>query len=320
MNSHGKSETTRTEITHVGVDVSKHHLDVHIPGLPARRDQNTAGGIAALIDVLKTLPCPRVICEATGGYERALAASVLDAGLEACIVQPSRVRHLALAEGLLAKTDRIDAALLSRFGEKLQPRSEIAADPDAVRLREMLEMRRVLVDLITTTTGNRLELAQGYLREHLEAQLAGFKTSLEEVERDIATHLKTSPDLSAKADRLQQLKGVGPVLAATLPAYVPELGKVGDKTLASLAGVAPHPRDSGQTSRRRRVRGGRAVVRHVLYMAAVSAARSNAVLKEFYQRLRQEKGKPAKLALVAVMRKMLGVLNRLVADPQFTLA
>lgn len=319
MNSHSKPETTRTEITHVGVDVSKHHLDVHIPGRPARRDPNTAEGIAALIGALKALPHPRVICEATGGYEHGLATSVLDAGVEVSIVQPGRVRHLALAEGLLAKTDRIDAALLSRFGEKLQPRCEVAADPDAVRLREMLEMRRVLVDLVTIT-GNRLELARGYLREHLEVQLAGFKTSLEGVEGDIASHMKNSPDLSAKAARLQQLKGVGPVLAATLLAHVPELGKVGDKTLASLVGVAPHPRDSGMTSRTRRVRGGRAVVRHVLYMAAVSAARSNEVLKVFYRRLRQEKGKPAKLALVAVMRKMLGVLNRLIADPQFTLA
>lgn len=319
MNSHSKSETTRTEITHVGVDVSKHHLDVHIPGRPARRDPNTEAGIAALIGVLESLPHPRVICEATGGYEHCLATSVLHAGLEVCIVQPARVRHLALAEGLLAKTDRIDAALLSRFGEKLQPRCEVAPDPDAVRLREMLEMRRVIVDLVSET-GNRLELARGYLREHLEAQLAGFKATLEGVESDIANHLKSSPVLSARAARLQELKGAGPVLAATLLAYVPELGKVGDKTLASLVGVAPHPRDSGMTSRTRRVRGGRAVVRHVLYMAAVSAARYNEVLKAFYQRLRHEKGKPAKLALVAVMRKMLGVLNRLLADPQFTLA
>ena len=251
--------------------------------------------------------------------ERRLAAELAGAGHAVAVVNPRQARDFARALGELAKTDRIDAVLLSRFGEKLQPRCEVAADPDAVRLREMLEMRRVLVDLITTT-GNRLELARGYLREHLEAQLAGFKTSLEGVEGDIASHLGTSPELSAKAERLQQLKGVGPVLAATLLAYVPELGKVGDKTLASLVGVAPHPRDSGMTNRTRRVRGGRAVVRHVLYMAAVSAARSNQVLKVFYRRLRQDKGKPAKLALVAVMRKMLGVLNRLLADPQFSLA
>lgn len=312
-------ETTRTEIIHVGVDVSKHHLDVHIPGCPARRDPNTASGIAALIAALKAHPHPRVICEASGGYERGLTLALLDAGTDVCVVQPGRVRHLALAEGLLAKTDRIDAELLSRFGRKLEPRCEVAPDPDAVRLREMLEMRRVLVDHITGT-GNRLELARGYLREHLEVQLAGFKASLLGVEGDIANHLKNSAALSAKAKRLQQLKGAGPVLAATLLAYVPELGHVGDKTLASLIGVAPHPRDSGMTSRARRVRGGRAVVRHVLYMAAVAAARSNEVLKVFYRRMRQEKGKPAKLALVAVMRKMLCVLNRLIADPQFTLA
>ncbi len=312
-------ETTRTEITHVGVDVSKHHLDVHIPGCPPRRDPNTAAGIAALVAALGTHPHPRVICEASGGYEGALGRALLDARIEVCVVQPGRVRHLALAEGLLAKTDRLDAELLSRFGRKLEPRCETAPDPDAVRLREMLETRRVLVDLVTATV-NRLELARGYLREHLQAQLDGFKASLKSVGKDISAHLEGSAALSAKAARLQQLKGAGPVLAATLLAYVPEMGKVGDKTLASLIGVAPHPRDSGTKSGVRRVRGGRAAVRHVLYMAAVTAARSNQVLKDFYRRLREEKGKPAKLALVAVMRKMLCVLNRLIADPRFVLA
>lgn len=319
MNSHRKSETTHPESTYIGIDVSKHHLDVFIPGAPKRRDPNTPKGRADLLGALKGVAHPRMVCEATGGYEQALVVACFTAGIEVSVVQPGRVRHFALAEGLLAKTDAIDARLLARYGEKMRPRCEVPTQPDAVRLRQMVEMRRVLVELITQTS-NRLELAQGYLCEGLQAQLDGFKSSLARVNADIHAHLESSATLRAKAARLRQLKGAGPVLTATLLAYVPELGSVSDKTLASLVGVAPYARDSGNTSRRRYVRGGRGAVRRALYMAAVIAVRHNPILKDFYTRLRHQSGKPAKVALVAVMRKMLSVLNRLIADPQFSLA
>lgn len=319
MNSHCKNEMTLPHITFVGIDVSKLHLDSFIPGAPARRDPQTPAGHADLIAALRQIPHPRVICEATGGYEQTLAATLMAAGIEVCIVQPGRVRHFAFAEGLLAKTDRIDAELLSRFGQKIQPRCEIPADPDAVRLRQILETRRILVVLITDM-GNRLELAQGYLREEIESQLASFKVRLAKVEADLDEHIRTAAALKSKNQRLQEVKGVGPVLAATLLAYVPELGHISDKTLSALVGVAPHPHDSGNLRGKRRVRGGRANVRKVLYMAAVASVRFNPILKAFYSRLRNQAGKPAKVALVAVMRKLLGVLNRLIADPDFSLA
>jgi transposase len=166
----------------------------------------------------------------------------------------------------------------------------------------------------------RLELSKGYLREEIEAQLASLKIRQAKIEADLTEHFRACEEIKAKSDRLQTVKGVGPVLAATLLAYVPELGKVEDKVLSSLIGVAPHPHDSGDKKGRRCIQGGRGNVRKVLYMAAVSAVRSNQILKKFYQRLRTEGCKQPKVALVAVMRKLLRVLNLLMADPTFSLA
>lgn len=319
MNSHCKMETTRAQSNFIGIDVSKRHLDIHMPGSCATRYDNTPEAVERFMDALRvSFPDAHVVCEATGGYERQLVRSLLAAGINISVVQPGRVRHFALAEGLLAKTDRIDAALIARFGEKINPRPEVAPDPDAVRLREMLEARRALVDVITETNA-RLELAEGYLAEQLGHTLDSLEKQRDRIEQDIDKHTRASETLKARSRRMQELKGVGPVLSGTLMAYVPELGKVSDKTLASLVGVAPHPHDSGTAKGRRSIRGGRSQVRHVLYMAAVAAARSNTILKAFYERLRG-KGKSAKVALVAVMRKMLSVLNRLIADPKFSLA
>jgi len=318
MNSHRKNEMAEPPVNFVGLDVSKATLDSFATGGKPRVDDNTPQGHAALIKYLRRLQNPRVICEASGGYERALVAALLSAGIGVCVVPPGRVRHFAHAEGLLAKTDRIDAALLARYGEKIRSPLELPADPSAVRLREMLDYRRILSDR-RVATASQLALAQGYLRDGLQSQLDGLKAALRQVNKDIAAHLKGDPVLRAKAKRLRQLCGVGPVLASTLLAYLPELGLAGDKTIASLAGVAPHPADSGQYRGKRRIRGGRAVVREVLFMAAVTAATHNPILAAFYQRLKG-KGKPVKVVLVAVMRKMLSVLNRMIADPQFSLA
>jgi transposase len=318
MNSHHKKEMADPSVNFVGLDVSKARLDSFVPGGKPRTDSNNAQGHADLIKHLCSLPNPRVICEASGGYERAVVTTLLKAGVGVCVVPPARVRHFALAEGLLAKTDRIDAALLARYGDKIRPPLELPVDPAAVRLREMLDLRRILSDR-RVATSSQLQLAQGYLREGLQAQLGGLRAALRQINRDIATHLKADPVLCAKAKRLRQMCGVGQVLAATFLAYLPELGLSGDKTLASLVGVAPHPADSGKHRGKRRIRGGRPVVRDVLYMGAVAAATHNPILVAFYRRL-TDKGKPAKVALVAVMRKMLSVLNRMIADPQFSLA
>lgn len=319
--SHCKMEKTNppvTEATYVGVDVSKDRLDYTVDGVRSDHVPNTAAGLRRLTaELAKLNPPARVVCEATGGYERAAVAALLLAKLEVCVVNPGRVRAFAQAEGLLAKTDRLDALLLRRFGEKVRPRLHAPMDEQALTLRELLDHRRQLSDQVVAVR-NRQELARPTLRKLLSEQLRFLEDKLAEVDRLIDELIDQDPTLRLKAERLRQLKGVGPVLAATLLAYVPELGDIEDKSLSALIGVAPYARSSGKSDRKRFIRGGRAVVRHVLYMAAVCAARHNRILAEFYQRL-LAKGKPASVALVAVMRKMLGVLNRLLADPQFTL-
>jgi transposase len=310
-------ESTKPAVTYVGLDVSKDRLDYTLDGLHVAQVPNTPAGHARLVTQLRRRPGVRVVCEASGGYERAVVAHLLTAGLEVCVVQPGRVRAFAHAEGLLAKTDRIDAGLLRRYGEKMQPRLAVPTDPAAMVLRELLEHRRQLSDLLVAT-GNRLGLAGATLRPRLERQQAFLREELAAVDQLIEQHIAGDDDLRGKAARLRELQGVGPVLAATLLAYVPELGQIDAAQLAALVGVAPFARDSGSSQRARHVRGGRGVVRHVLYMAAVAATRCNPILSAFYARLRAT-GKPATVCLVAVMRKMLGVLNRLIAEPHFVL-
>lgn len=304
--------------THIGIDVSKALLDINIPERPHFQVSRCPKGFKSLFESLKDIPGVHIVCESTAGYQSALVEAAHDRGVAISVVQPARVRSYAYAAGLMAKTDKIDAALLTRFGSAMKPDPSVAPDSDSVALRELIEARRILVQTITDTN-NRLELAKGYLLETLKKMRRSTERQLCGVEDKIAKLLRTSPVLAAKSARMQELKGAGPVLAQTMLAFVPELGSISDKAVASLVGVAPHPQDSGKKMGKRRIRAGRANVRKVLYMAAVSASRSNPTLKAFYQRLR-EAGKPAKVALTAVMRKILTVLNKLLSKPEFSLA
>jgi transposase len=312
-------ETTNPapEATYVGLDVAKDRLDYSVDGIRCDHVPNTGSGHERLLAALRPLRGVRVICAATGGYERAIVAALLLARLEVCVVNPGRVRAFAHAEGLLAKTDRLDAQLLRRFGQKVQPRLHAPMDQAAIILRELLDYRRQVSDQLVAVR-NRLELAGQVLRTRLDAQVVFLEKELTETDQLIQDHIDHDDTLRRKAARLRELKGAGPVLTATLLAYVPELGEIESPQLSALIGVAPFARDSGRSQRARHVRGGRGVVRHVLYMAAVAAARHNPVLRGFYTRL-VAAGKPKPVALVAVMRKMLHVLNRLIADPNFVL-
>lgn len=305
------------EANYVGLDIAKDRLDYTVDGTRCDHVPNTAAGHAGLLEILRSVPRVRVVCEATGGFERAIVAALLLAQIEVCVVNPGRVRAFAQAEGLLAKTDRLDAQLLRRFGQRVQPRLHAPMDAAAVTLRELLDYRRQVSDQLVAVR-NRLELAGPVLRGRLEGQVAFLEKELRESDRLIREHIDHDDTLRRKAERLRELQGAGPVLTATLLAYVPELGEIESPQLSALVGVAPFARDSGRSHRTRHVRGGRSVVRHVLYMAAVCATRHNPVLAAFYARL-VAAGKPKPVALVAVMRKMLQVLNRLVADPNFVL-
>lgn len=311
-------KTTPTpEVTYVGLDIAKDRLDYTVSGLRCDHVPNTASGHKRLLATLAPLRGVRVVCEATGGYERAVVAALLLAKVEVCVVNPGRVRAFALAEGLLAKTDRLDAQLLRRFGEKVQPRLHVPADQASSVLRELLDYRRQVSDQLVAVR-NRLELAGAVLRARLDAQVAFLEQELTATDQLIQEHIEQDDILRRKAARLRELKGAGPVLTATLLAYVPELGSIESAQLSALIGVAPFARDSGRRHKPRHVRGGRSVVRHVLYMAAITATQYNPVLRPYYTRL-VAAGKPKLVALVAVMRKMLHVLNRLLADPHFVL-
>lgn len=312
-----ETTTPAPEATYVGLDIAKDRLDYTVDGVRCDHVPNTVAGHERLLAALRPLRHVRVVCEATGGYERAIVAALLLAKIEVCVVNPGRVRAFALAEGLLAKTDRLDAQLLRRFGQRVQPRLHMPMDAAAVTLRELLDYRRQVSEQLVAVR-NRLELAGPVLRPRLEGQAEFLQKELAESDRLIAEHIDHDDTLRRKAARLRELQGAGPVLTATLLAHVPELGEITSPQLSALVGVAPFAHDSGHSHRARHVRGGRAVVRHVLYMAAVAATRHNPVLATFYARL-VAAGKPKPVALVAVMRKMLHVLNRLLADPDFVL-
>lgn len=316
MNSHRKTESTEP-VRYVPLDVSKRRLDYGLESDRTAAVANTREGIATLINRLESYPRAHVVCESTGGYERALLAALCQANIAVSRVHPGRVRAFARAEGLKAKTDRIDVGLLRRYAVAMQPRVEILPGPEVEVLRDLMDHRRQL-DEQRVVFSNRRETAAPTLLELIDAQLLHLEHSSKQVEERIRDHIASHQSLHTKFERLQQLQGCGPVLAATLLAYLPELGVLEDKQISGLVGVAPHANESGETARPRHAHGGRIVVRTVLYMGAVSAVRNNPVLAPFYKRLRAE-GKPAKVAIVAVMRKMIVVLNKLLKDPNFTL-
>jgi transposase len=318
MNSHYKTERTEPEVKYVGLDVSKARLDYTLEGERTAHVPNTDGGITRLIAQFQGVPGVRIVCEATGGYERRLLAALHAAQLGACRVQPGRVRAFARAEGLQAKTDRIDARLLRRYAQSMHPRLDAPVSAAVATLRDLVDYRRQVSDQLTVTR-NRRENAGPTLLALLEEQQVQLQATMAKVSAAIATHLAAQVELAQKAARLQQLQGVGPILAITLLAYLPELGHEDDKRIAALVGVAPFNRESGTTVQPSHTHGGRVEVRNVLYMAAVAATQHNPVLAAFYARLRAT-GKPPKVCLVAVMRKMLLVLNRMLRDPNFILA
>ena len=307
--------------TFVGVDVAKAHLDVAVrPTGAAWRVANDAPGIAALVERLVPQAPVTVVLEATGGYEAPAAAALAAAGLPVVVVNPRQVRDFARALGRLAKTDALDAAVLARFGETLRPDPRPLADATRAELAALLTRRRQLVEMLTAEK-NRLSglgsAPAGALpsraRPRLEEHVAWLQQALAELDRDLTATLRASPVWRERDAALRSVPGVGPVLSATLLAELPELGHLRRQALAALVGVAPLNRDSGTRRGRRSIWGGRAQVRSVLYMAAVSAIRHNPAIRATYQRLRAA-GKLPKVALTACMRKLLTILNALLRD------
>ena len=301
---------------YVGVDVAKARLDFDLPGM----DRSVANTVEAIAEVLAKLPPgAHVVCESTGGYEATLTAAALERDIAISVVPPQRVRHYARSQGKLAKTDRIDAKLLTNFGSANQPARLVPLEPAREQVRALLRARAQLIELQKIEACWAEHASSSPLLRNLAAERAAVvQRQVEELMREIRQVLATIAGREEVA-RLQQVQGVGEITAWTVWAEMPEIGRMKPGQPAGLAGLAPHPRDSATIRGKRYIQQGRPQVRRVLYMAAITASRYNPILRTFYQRLRAH-GKPAKVALIAVARRLIELLNLLLQNPNFQLA
>jgi transposase len=299
---------------YAGIDVSKDHLDLACrPDGPAGRFANDAAGITALLAALRPYAPALVVLEATGGYQAAVAAALGVAGLPAAVVNPRQVRDFARALGRLAKTDALDADTLALFAERVRPAPRPLPAADAAALDALLGRRRQLVEMRAAEHNRMAQAATAAVRRDVQRHRDWLDRQVERLEGQWRAAVAASPLWRAKDELLRGVPGVGPTVSLTLLAELPELGQLTRQQIAALAGLAPRNRDSGRQRGRRAIGGGRAGVRGALYMASLSAARANPVLRDFYERLRAA-GKLAKVALIAVARKLLTILNAMLRD------
>ena len=303
---------------YVGVDIAKATLAVCFLGQHFEL-ANTAAGYTQLLDRLRRLNASvHLVCEASGGYERAFALAMHQAGLALSVVNPRQVRDFARARNRLAKTDKIDAAILADYAATMQPGVSLATSAQRQALMELVSTRQDLLQRQTAEI-NRLEhLRLAVLLRDAKTEMRRLHKRIKLIDCLIDELIKTDPLLASKAQRLAQIDGVGRVTVLTLLAFMPELGQIRSGQAAALAGVAPFARESGQFRGQRHIRGGRPAVRRVLYMAAVCASQHNPILSTFYKSL-LARGKPPKLALTAIMRKLIVLLNSLLSPQNFIL-
>jgi len=291
------------------VDVSKGRLEVFVHPTAERFGvpNNDAGADELLARLEESSPA-LVVLEATGGFERPVAAALVASGLAVAVVNPRQARDFARATGRLAKTDRIDAQSLARFAEAVHPAPRAIPDEEALALGEILARRRQLVEMLTAEKNRLVTASTRQVKKRIEVHLLWLEKELARTERDLEEAIEESPVWRENEELLRSVPGVGPILAKTLLAELPELGELKNKQLAALVGVAPLNRDSGILRGKRAIWGGRSGVRAALYMGALVATRCNPTVKVFYERLLAA-GKPKKVALVACMRKLLVILN-----------
>jgi transposase len=307
--SKGRSGAIMNEVFRfMGIDVSKDHLDVHIrPDDQQHRFSYDSDGLNTLVDMLNQLQPALIVIEATGGYEQRVVAMLATQQFPVAVVNAKRVRDFAKATGQLAKTDRLDAAVLSDFAEKLHPPVTALPDESREELRALLVRRRQMVDMITAEK-NRQTIAPKRIRRHIQTHIDWLQKRLADMDDDLANAIKSSPLWKAKDDILQSAPGVGPTTSRTMLAALPELGSLNRRSIAALVGVAPMNRDSGKFRGRRAIQGGRSCVRTILFMCTLVATKHNPVIGALYRRLLAA-GKPKMVALTACMRKLLTILN-----------
>lgn len=301
--------TERVVEKFVGVDVSKSTLDVYIDSPPEMLHVDYDDkGIKAVCTRLKSVAPTLIVMEATGGLEMRLACELSAQGLNVAVINPRQARDFAKATGQLAKTDRVDAAMLGAFAKAIRPQARPLKDEQTRELDDMVSRRRQLIANRVQETLRLATAASKPLQKSLKTHIAWLDKRIVEVDEDLSHRLKASDVWRAKDDLLRGIPGIGAVTTLTLLAKCPELGTLNRREIAALTGVAPLANDSGQHHGKRFVWGGRADVRAVLYMATLSAKRSNPALKVFADRLKQA-GKPAKVVIVACMRKLLTIMN-----------
>jgi transposase len=293
----------------IGIDVSKDRLDVHIrpsgQGFAVMRDGQ---GLDQLAIDLAALSPALIVLEATGGFEITVAAALAGVGLPLAVVNPRQIRDFARATGQLAKTDALDARVIALFAERIRPQPRPIAEGDSQTLAELVARRRQVVELIGMESNRLRQARHARVQGTIKAILKTLNAQLAELDRNIDDTVRGSPIWRVADDLLTSVPGIGDVTSRTLIAELPELGHIDRRRIAALVGVAPINRDSGQMRGRRTIAGGRAEVRSTLYMATLSAARWNPVIRRHYQAL-VERGLPKKVALVACMRRLLGILN-----------
>ncbi len=302
------------DATHVGIDVSKDRLDVHVrPGGEAFAVSRDGKGLEDLIGRLRTLSPQLIAVEATGGYETVVAAAIAGAGLPLVVVNPAQVRHFAQAIGKRAKTDPIDAGVIAAFVEAVKP--DVRALPDEAQrlLAELVARRRQIIEMIVAEGQREKRAGNVRIRKGIVRHIKMLEKELPTIDDDIGTLVRGSPIWREKEDLMVSFPGIAQRLARSILAEVPEIGSLTRRQIASLAGIAPFTRQSGRWKGRSMIGGGRAPARAALFMAALVASRHNPVLKPFYARLLAA-GKPKMVALIAVARKILTILNAMIRD------
>lgn len=297
----------------VGLDISQTTFEMNIDGSEKSKEYpNDRRGIARFLAKMQQLQPKLILMEATGGYEEAVALALDDAGFNVGVFNPRRIRDFARAEGYLAATDKICARVIALFGMKLDPTVRPLPTREMLELRHLMTRRSQVMDMITREK-NRLELAAGFARAEIEAHLAYLEDSIEAIDDEVERLIASVPEWQEKHELLQTAPGVGPVLAAHLVAFMPELGDTDCKEVAALVGLAPFNRDSGKLRGERHIWGGRRIVRKALYMPAMAAMTCNPQVSALAQRL-DRKSKAFKVKAVACMRKLLTILNAMVRD------
>lgn len=299
---------------YVGIDVSKDRLDVHVrPSGEAFAVTRDGKGLEELVERLRALVPTLIAVEATGGFETIVAAAVAGATLPLAVVNPAQVRHFARAIGKRAKTDPIDAAVIAHFAEAVKPEPRPVPDAEARLLGELVARRRQIIEMLVAERQREKRVDAVRVRKSLARHIAALEKELPVIDGDIDTMVRGSPAWREKENLLVSFPGVGGILARTFLAEMPELGTLRRRQVASLVGVAPYTRQSGRWRGKSMIGGGRSAARSAVYMAALSAIRCNPVLRAFYQHLLAA-GKPKMVALIAVARKILTILNAMLRD------